>query len=127
MRDRRRIRGEDGADAEMLVTAAKDFMLEDIAACEAIQSVLDRAAFAWVRSPANTNSRSLSSSATCWSDWSKRLRLSLNLTAEYGCTTAPLLAVPGRAIPALSRCAAAGGEHRWRSRAVLVGGLGRGV
>jgi Rieske 2Fe-2S family protein len=40
-----RIRAEDGADAEMLVAAAKDFMLEDIAACEAIQSVLGSSRF----------------------------------------------------------------------------------
>jgi Rieske 2Fe-2S family protein len=40
-----RIRAEDGADAEMLVAAAKDFMLEDIAACEAVQSVLGSSRF----------------------------------------------------------------------------------
>jgi hypothetical protein len=40
-----RIRAEEGADAEMLVAAAKDFMLEDIAACEAIQSVLGSSRF----------------------------------------------------------------------------------
>jgi len=35
-----RIRAETGADAEMLIAGAKDFMLEDITACEAIQSVV---------------------------------------------------------------------------------------
>lgn len=40
-----RIRAEIGADAEMLVAAAKDFMLEDIAACEAIQSVVGSSRF----------------------------------------------------------------------------------
>jgi hypothetical protein len=41
-----RIRAEAGADAEMLIAAAKDFMLEDVAACEAIQSVVGSSRFA---------------------------------------------------------------------------------
>jgi Rieske 2Fe-2S family protein len=41
-----RIRAEEGADAEMLIAAAKDFMLEDIRACEAIQSVVGSSRFA---------------------------------------------------------------------------------
>jgi phenylpropionate dioxygenase-like ring-hydroxylating dioxygenase large terminal subunit len=40
-----RIRGESGADAEMLIAAAKSFMLEDVAACEAIQSVVGSTRF----------------------------------------------------------------------------------
>lgn len=40
-----RIRAEEGADAEMLVAAAKDFMLEDIAACEAVQAMIGSTKF----------------------------------------------------------------------------------
>jgi Rieske 2Fe-2S family protein len=40
-----RIRAEEDADPEMLIAAAKDFMLEDIAACEAVQSMLGSTRF----------------------------------------------------------------------------------
>ena len=40
-----RIRAEDGADPEMLIEGAKDFMLEDIAACEAVQSMMGSSRF----------------------------------------------------------------------------------
>jgi phenylpropionate dioxygenase-like ring-hydroxylating dioxygenase large terminal subunit len=41
-----RFRAEPGADAEMLVAAAKEFMLEDIAACEGVQACVRSSRFA---------------------------------------------------------------------------------
>jgi len=41
-----RIRAEPGADVEMLVAAAKEFMFEDIAACEGVQATVRSSRFA---------------------------------------------------------------------------------